>query len=358
MFHIEICCSLCYYKNLHSEHKVVELSDIDALEKENITIESVTNDFNSFANKIIELKNKIETEINKINNLYEKTIDDLTKSYLKKHEQLLKEENDLKEKLQNEVTKTKEKLENYLSESINDIKISERINKGIKKLENEDKNMIKILSYVSKINKTKKSMKKLFNELMVNIKFNYEEEKNNIKYEKYLFNGIPIPKNIEFKDITPSGLNISWNIDNLNNINIDNNKIKYKIEMRKENEQFKEIYEGNKTNYSINNLTQNTNYEFRICSLYNDSIGPWTEIQKIKTKDVDSAILRESKRENEFIEKIYEWSGYKHMDLLFRGTRDGMTNTAFHNKCDNQGPTITLIKNQNGYIFGGFASIS
>ena len=46
------------------------------------------------------------------------------------------------------------------------------------------------------------------------------------------------------------------------------------------------------------------------------------------------------------------------MELLFRGTRDGMTNTVFHNKCDNQGPTITLIKNQNGYIFGGFASIS
>ena len=46
------------------------------------------------------------------------------------------------------------------------------------------------------------------------------------------------------------------------------------------------------------------------------------------------------------------------MDLLFRGTRDGMTNTAFYNKCVNEGPTLTLIKNQNGYIFGGFVSIS
>ena len=73
-------------------HKVVKLSDIEALKKENITIELVTQDFNSFSNKIIDLKNKIENEINKINDLYEKTIDNLTKSYLKKHEQLLKEE--------------------------------------------------------------------------------------------------------------------------------------------------------------------------------------------------------------------------------------------------------------------------
>ena len=51
----------------------------------------------------------------------------------------------MKERLQNEVTKIKEKLENYLIESKNEIKISERINKGIKKMENEEKNIIKNL---------------------------------------------------------------------------------------------------------------------------------------------------------------------------------------------------------------------
>ena len=37
----------------------------------------------------------------------------------------------MKENLKNEVTKIKEKLEIYLLESKNEIKISERINKGI-----------------------------------------------------------------------------------------------------------------------------------------------------------------------------------------------------------------------------------
>ena len=146
--------------------------------------------------------------------------------------------------MQNKVTKIKEKLENYLSESNNNIKINERINKGIKNMENEDKNMIKLLSYVSKINKNKKLNKKLFSEFMKNIKIKYEEDK--INYEEYYFNGIPIPKNIQFKDITSSSLNICWNFDN--NF-IINEKIKYRIEMRKENEEFKKIYEGN-NNYN------------------------------------------------------------------------------------------------------------
>ena len=37
------------------------------------------------------------------------------------------------------------------------------------------------------------------------IKFKYEE--NNIKYEEYYFNGIPIPKNIEIKDISYNSIN-------------------------------------------------------------------------------------------------------------------------------------------------------
>ena len=86
--------------------------------------------------------------------------------------------------------------------------------------------------------------------------------------------------------------------------------------------------------------------------------GEWSEIQNIKTNEVDSIILKESKREKELLEKIYEWSGYKNMELIYRGTRDGKASKDFHNKCDNQGPTICLYKSEKGYIFGGYAPIS
>ena len=33
LFFLEICCSLCYYKNLHPDHKLIELSDIESMKK-------------------------------------------------------------------------------------------------------------------------------------------------------------------------------------------------------------------------------------------------------------------------------------------------------------------------------------
>ena len=87
------------------------------------------------------------------------------------------------------------------------------------------KKIIQNLIYISRINKNKKEMKSLINQLMKSIKFNYEE--NNIKYKDFYFNGIPLPKNIEIKDIKYTSANIYWEIDDIKNI--DNNKIKYKV---------------------------------------------------------------------------------------------------------------------------------
>ena len=274
-----------------------------------------------------------------------------------KHEKLLKEENEIKEKLQNEVTKVKEKLEYFWSKSNSEIKKNEKINQGIKKLKNEEKNINKILSYVSNINKNQKELNKLIKEPMKSLKFNYLEEKSNINYEEFYFNGIAIPKDIEFKDISEHNLNLSWKIDNINNINIDKNKIKYKVEMRKNNEKFNQVYEGNNLNCLINDLDCDTEYEFRICSFYDNKTGPWSDIQKTKTIDLNSIILKDQKRKNEFSKKMLEWSGYKKMELIYRGTRDGMTSKKFHEKCDNKGATITLYQNEK-CIFGGYNSSS
>ena len=46
------------------------------------------------------------------------------------------------------------------------------------------------------------------------------------------------------------------------------------------------------------------------------------------------------------------------MKLLYRGSRDGALSKDFHEKCDNMGPTVTLIKSEEGFIFGGYTSIS
>ena len=43
--------------------------------------------------------------------------------------------------------------------------------------------------------------------------------------------------------------------------------------------------------------------------------------------------------------------------LLFRASRDGFAAADFHSRCDNKGPTVTIVKSGNN-IFGGFTEVS
>ena len=41
-------------------------------------------------------------------------------------------------------------------------------------------------------------------------------------------------------------------------------------------------------------------------------------------------------------------------NLLYSAKRDGDNRKAFHDKCDNRAPTITIVETQKGIIFGGY----
>ena len=43
--------------------------------------------------------------------------------------------------------------------------------------------------------------------------------------------------------------------------------------------------------------------------------------------------------------------------LLYRASRDGFAAAVFHSKCDDKGPTVTIVKSGNN-IFGGFTKQS
>ena len=228
------------------------------------------------------MKEKIEQEINNINNAYDKVENEISKSFESKHAKLHKEENDLIENLQNKVTKIKEKLENFLSQSSNLIRISDKIKKGISKLDKNNKhNNIQNVSYISKINQIQREIDILSYESMENFKINFIDEKSIVNYEKYYFNGIPIPYNISINNITSSGFNISWKIEEKDN-EIES-KMKFRLEIRKEDGNFNQAYEGNQNNFNLGGLSSNTNYEIRVCSFYNNYNSPYGEITKVKT---------------------------------------------------------------------------
>jgi hypothetical protein len=58
-------------------------------------------------------------------------------------------------------------------------------------------------------------------------------------------------------------------------------------------------------------------------------------------------------------ELLINWiGGNKKFKLLYRASKDGYLADIFHAKCRDKGPTITIIKSRDGYIFGGYISSS
>ena len=55
--------------------------------------------------------------------------------------------------------------------------------------------------------------------------------------------------------------------------------------------------------------------------------------------------------------QLEDWigKGSRTFELVFSLTKDEGTAKAFHDKCDNQGPTVTVVYNDQNSIYGGYA---
>jgi len=57
--------------------------------------------------------------------------------------------------------------------------------------------------------------------------------------------------------------------------------------------------------------------------------------------------------------QITSWTANKKkQNLLYRASRDGFNAQDFHRTCDNKGGTIVVIKSNNGWLFGGYTTVS
>lgn len=57
----------------------------------------------------------------------------------------------------------------------------------------------------------------------------------------------------------------------------------------------------------------------------------------------------------EYLDKLFNYKIFL-LTLLYRGSRDGWRFKDFHYKCDYLGPSITLLKIQDGCCIGGFTN--
>ncbi len=49
--------------------------------------------------------------------------------------------------------------------------------------------------------------------------------------------------------------------------------------------------------------------------------------------------------------------GMKAFELLYKASRDGCSATAFHQKCNTKGPTVTVFYNTSDCVFGGYTAV-
>ncbi|KAJ5068944.1 pep-cterm sorting domain-containing protein [Anaeramoeba ignava] len=65
--------------------------------------------------------------------------------------------------------------------------------------------------------------------------------------------------------------------------------------------------------------------------------------------------------ERTHFEYLQEWINdndlFKSLKLGFSTKSNGFSSAIFHQRCDDKGPTLVLIKSKNGYIFGGFTKV-
>lgn len=65
-----------------------------------------------------------------------------------------------------------------------------------------------------------------------------------------------------------------------------------------------------------------------------------------------------SDNDKKILQQFIGEEGQKTFSRLYSVKADGCTDNVFHEKCDNKGPTVTLVYNTEGEVYGGYASVS
>jgi len=73
---------------------------------------------------------------------------------------------------------------------------------------------------------------------------------------------------------------------------------------------------------------------------------------------IDSTILSSKVEEENLTEWLESFRKTSKPKLLHRASRDGRAATDLHRMCNGKGPTVTVAKSSDGYIFGGYTDVS
>ena len=173
---------------------------------------------------------------------------------------------------------------------------------------------------------------------------------------------VPTPRNITFPRVSRREIKVSWECDESKMYEDDREKLMYVVSLNKAVEdKWKDVWFGKERSHVITGLEIDTDYFLCVGCNAGKLRGEWSPTAKVRTASFDltteSFILRGEANRKLFAEKLVEWCKTKDLDLLYRGSRDGFAASDFHRMCDNKGKTLVLVKDTNGYVSGGFATV-
>ena len=160
---------------------MIEINKIDneELKNKNLSIESLTK----------ELDNKIE-ESNNIKNLIQKEKDKLCVCLKDVKNEIEEFFQKMIKELEAKVNQVNDKLQYFLEKYSNQIELCKKISEEAKKYNYEEKNNLKLISYIYKLDKTCENMKNLMSEQIYSLKYTFDINNKEIIYEEPKINDI------------------------------------------------------------------------------------------------------------------------------------------------------------------------
>ncbi len=158
--------------------------------------------------------------------------------------------------------------------------------------------------------------------------------------------------NTEYTDLTSTKEKLKINIENLKKttssvqVDVDYNK----KEMEEINVQLKELNESISKNDPIFSALENDFLQLK--KQYVSLGGPEEDIPKMEDDmSINTSKIINSIKEIELLER---WLGRKIFKACYKSSASGLSILNFHKGCDKVGPTITIIKTDDGDILGGY----
>merc|ERR1712154_139735 len=98
-------------------------------------------------------------------------------------------------------------------------------------------------------------------------------------------------------------------------------------------------------------------YIVRIRGRNESGFGKWSKILKFQTVKliIDSKILNNKQKRH--LMKLVPSGMKRRWKNIYRASKHGFAAYSFHQKVDNKGPTVIVIRSSIGNIFGGYTSI-